>query len=208
MNRCSLRPSMGLCVATFVLVLTGCDHPEISRAKEALQVTLKDPGSVQYDEIKTYSERVVCGKYNAKNELGGYVGFKRFITMGGRLVTGDEHANYMVLCNDDLKKVPVDTYKLSRLDIDVTDKQTGKTRRWSASAAVWVEDSKRSELYALQEPLEKATKEFLANSEEGLSSLSGKYDFDKARVVEKALQKELQKHMKGIEIKGMSLTTF
>ncbi|AXA92510.1 hypothetical protein DPH57_15960 [Massilia sp. YMA4] len=199
---------MGLCLAAFALALTGCDDPEVSRAKDALQANLKDPGSVQYEGVKTYSEHVVCGKYNAKNELGGYVGFKQFITMNGSLVTGDDHANFMILCNDGVKKAPVDVYKLSRLDIDVTDKKTGKTRTWSASTEVWVEDGKRSELYALESALQDAVKKFLATSEEGLSSLSGEYDFEKTKIIEKALQKELQKQTNSIEIKGVNLTAY
>lgn len=128
--------------------------------------------------------------------------------MNGSLVTGDDHANFMILCNDGVKKAPVDVYKLSRLDIDVTDKKTGKTRTWSASTEVWVEDGKRSELYALESALQDAVKKFLATSEEGLSSLSGEYDFEKTKIIEKALQKELQKQTNSIEIKGVNLTAY
>ena len=48
------------------------------QAKQAISSVLKDPGSAQFRNIREVSGGVLCGEVNAKNELGGYVGFKRF----------------------------------------------------------------------------------------------------------------------------------
>lgn len=52
-------------------------------AKKLLEARLRDPGSVQYRNLGVYRPleaqgRSLCGEFNAKNSLGGYVGFKRF----------------------------------------------------------------------------------------------------------------------------------
>ena len=61
----------------------------IVAAKRAVQGALKDPNSAQFEEVRAnYTEEfgvVACGRVNAKNELGGYIGFKRFIS-GGKSV--------------------------------------------------------------------------------------------------------------------------
>lgn len=48
------------------------------RAKKAVSNLLKDPGSAQFRNIRETSPGFLCGEVNAKNEMGGYVGFKRF----------------------------------------------------------------------------------------------------------------------------------
>lgn len=60
---------------------------EVSAAKKAITSTLKDPSSVQFADI--YERRnpnadgkptpAVCGAFNAKNSLGGYVGLRQFV---------------------------------------------------------------------------------------------------------------------------------
>lgn len=47
----------------------------IERAKRYL----KDPDSARFDDIHTTPKGVVCGTVNAKNSLGGYVGYRQFI---------------------------------------------------------------------------------------------------------------------------------
>lgn len=53
----------------------------IADAQAKLISIAKDPASVQFQNMKTYrvdTDMTVCGEYNAKNSLGGYVGFKPF----------------------------------------------------------------------------------------------------------------------------------
>lgn len=48
----------------------------IAAAKQEIEKNLKDPASAQYRNLRVASG--VCGEVNAKNSLGGYVGFRRF----------------------------------------------------------------------------------------------------------------------------------
>lgn len=45
---------------------------------------LKDPDSAQFRNERRVG-RYLCGEVNAKNSLGGYVGFKRYMTSGADL---------------------------------------------------------------------------------------------------------------------------
>jgi hypothetical protein len=47
---------------------------------------LKDPASLQL-QVVTSKPGVICGRYNAKNSYGGYVGFKNFTYQSGTLYT-------------------------------------------------------------------------------------------------------------------------
>ena len=48
------------------------------RAKKAVSANLKDPESAQFRNIRETTPGFLCGEVNAKNAMGGYVGFKRF----------------------------------------------------------------------------------------------------------------------------------
>lgn len=52
-----------------------------ARAEALLAGYLIDPGSVQLRKVRTstVSSDSICGEVNAKNRMGGYVGFRRFI---------------------------------------------------------------------------------------------------------------------------------
>lgn len=58
----------------------------ITTAQQAVRASLKDPGSAQFKDVyANYSEEfnvVACGQVNSKNSLGGYTGFKRFVSNG------------------------------------------------------------------------------------------------------------------------------
>lgn len=57
----------------------------IVKSKEGIKKRLKDPGSAKFRDVRFYSggkTPVVCGQVNAKNALGGYSGFERFIASG------------------------------------------------------------------------------------------------------------------------------
>lgn len=205
LSRIALTSTLLLGAAT----LTGC-HPEVSRGKQALEAKLKDPGSVQYKDVVAYSENVVCGEYNAKNELGGYVGFKRFITLKGSLVRGDEHANFMLLCNNENKnKVEVDAADLGHQDLMVVNAKTGEARSWNTRVELWVDSGKKGDIWQVKEELQKVAALFLVKSDKGISGWSNNsYDPAQNQVTEQALRTELQKHMKDIEIKRVNLLVY
>lgn len=50
----------------------------IEKVKNAILESMKDPNSAQFRRITTNGAGV-CGEVNAKNSMGGYVGFKKFI---------------------------------------------------------------------------------------------------------------------------------
>lgn len=54
------------------------------QAIKEIKINLKDPNSIQTRNIKIYKKRsseAVCGEFNAKNAMGGYVGYKGFVYM-------------------------------------------------------------------------------------------------------------------------------
>lgn len=55
--------------------------------KAAVLENLKDPDSAKFRNLKTSRDLFLCGEVNAKNSMGGYVGFKRFYTMGAAGLT-------------------------------------------------------------------------------------------------------------------------
>lgn len=61
----------------------------IVAAERAVRRELKDPDAAQFRDMRAnYTEEfgvVACGRVNAKNEFGGYTGFRRFVS-GGRSV--------------------------------------------------------------------------------------------------------------------------
>ncbi|CAN7649888.1 hypothetical protein LJR039_005017 [Pseudorhodoferax sp. LjRoot39] len=62
----------------------------IVAAQRAVRATLKDPDSAQFKEVyANYTEAfdlVACGSVNAKNSVGGYTGFKRFVSSGKSVI--------------------------------------------------------------------------------------------------------------------------
>lgn len=63
--------------------LVGCSKVE-KESKEAILNTLKDPDSAQFQNINGY-----CGEVNSKNSYGGYVGFKRYVSIDGAVLLED-----------------------------------------------------------------------------------------------------------------------
>ena len=52
----------------------------IDAAKARIVSMLKDPDSAKFKDVAvSVSSGAVCGRVNAKNSHGGYVGFRRFI---------------------------------------------------------------------------------------------------------------------------------
>ena len=70
-----------------LLAPSGPDELLIEETKGLMRDRLKDPDSAKFRNIKvvdTPEGKFVCGEMNAKNSLGGYVGYKPFI--GGFLI--------------------------------------------------------------------------------------------------------------------------
>jgi hypothetical protein len=79
----------------------GNEQQIVLKAKERLERDLKDPDSVRYRKIVTVDEgrgaSTVCGEFNARNSMGGYVGYQTFVVVDGDMtmiapatVTDDE----------------------------------------------------------------------------------------------------------------------
>ncbi len=62
----------------------------IVAAERAVRGELKDPKTAKFRDVyANYSEElgvVACGRVNAKNELGGYSGFRRFVSSGKSVI--------------------------------------------------------------------------------------------------------------------------
>lgn len=53
---------------------------DIEEVKRRVLDRLNDPGSAQFREVKLYAKSGAgCGEVNAKNRMGGYVGFTLFV---------------------------------------------------------------------------------------------------------------------------------
>jgi hypothetical protein len=70
-------------------ILAGCDRGKtteellIESAQGIVAAQLKDPQSAQFRNMKgSEKARMVCGEINAKNSMGGYIGFKNFMVAG------------------------------------------------------------------------------------------------------------------------------
>lgn len=71
---------------------------------------LKDPVSAQWqNEVLSADHSTQCGEVNAKNSMGGYVGFKRYISNNsGYLVQGASFGTWSMADN----KTPVPDYMI------------------------------------------------------------------------------------------------
>lgn len=63
------------------------------KAMESVRKTLVDPNSASFRNVRVlegYSSHLVCGEVNAKNSLGGYIGFKKFIVLSNKVSIFDD----------------------------------------------------------------------------------------------------------------------
>lgn len=58
------------------------DWVTLPAARALISAQLNDPGSAQFRDDRFAKTGWFCGELNAKNPMGGYVGFKRFISGG------------------------------------------------------------------------------------------------------------------------------
>jgi hypothetical protein len=90
------------------IALAGCESSSIVEAKKHIESELKDPSSAQYRQVREFSGSLVCGEYNAKNSMGGYVGFKSFIFVSatGNYISeaNASEEDQSILCNNEPNK--------------------------------------------------------------------------------------------------------
>ncbi|WP_146196954.1 hypothetical protein [Achromobacter pulmonis] len=126
------KPLTALSCLTIGL-LAGCEKgkpPEellIESAQQVVATQLKDPLSAQFRNMQgSEGALMVCGEINAKNGMGGYVGFKRFM-VGGEVDTTSHTFKAGAIALIEPPKPPVDTSDLKapvtkeRLDRMVDD---------------------------------------------------------------------------------------
>ena len=72
---------------SMVILLTGCGvDKRVSAITAEFGNVLNDPASLQLKDVKHFGE-ISCGQFNAKNEMGGYSGYKSFIHHKDGIVT-------------------------------------------------------------------------------------------------------------------------
>lgn len=68
----------------------------MTNGKATLLNQLKDPDSAKFRNVFTADDVATCGEVNAKNAMGGYVGFKRFIAFADRVrMEGSDTFDFM-----------------------------------------------------------------------------------------------------------------
>lgn len=142
----------------------GCkgSDPDTDFAKRSLESSLVDPSSVQYQDVRRYTDGTVCGKYNAKNSMGGYTGFETFIYWDKGLITRSHVADNIVnLCSDDQHKVEVIEKHLS---LDFKPKNAGK-KASSAGVFLYVDANDPLILLNKRDAIEKIIKQVFEGSE-------------------------------------------
>lgn len=81
---------------------------KVKTLRQGITAVLKDPSSAQWQgELLSSGQETLCGEVNAKNSLGGYVGFKRYIANAhGFLIEGEGFKTWSMAHN----KTPVPDY--------------------------------------------------------------------------------------------------
>lgn len=75
---------------------TACEPASFKAAKAAVSRDMRDPMSTQFRDVVQGDGDIVCGEVNAKNTMGAYVGFTRFIvsdSLGVELESEDRKLN-------------------------------------------------------------------------------------------------------------------
>jgi hypothetical protein len=77
---------MCLClIVAFSSLLGACSGGEESRVIKEVKAMLNDPNSAEFRNIKVFENGNYCGEVNAKNKMGGYVGFQAFFMVESKL---------------------------------------------------------------------------------------------------------------------------
>lgn len=105
MNKTGIYFFIAIALGIGASVLYNWKHDEwiaIPKARESLRAQLRDPGSAEFRNERITKAGALCGEVNAKNGMGGYVGFKKYVSHGagnfvqGSWVLGEKsHDHYM-----------------------------------------------------------------------------------------------------------------
>lgn len=75
--------ALGLSVLAFAAVSCSSGAQLEQKARTAMEDSLFDAPSARFKELRAVTnpdgEKLICGAVNAKNQLGGYVGFRNFV---------------------------------------------------------------------------------------------------------------------------------
>ena len=78
---------------------------EMKKAADAILADyLYDPSSAQFRSLQRGKGGAICGKVNAKNRMGAYVGFKDFV------VSADQKTVHVSTSNNRLSSLPTDDF--------------------------------------------------------------------------------------------------
>jgi hypothetical protein len=82
-ERMEAFPSITILVASTMLLSCSPDPKEqvVSQAEMKVKAMLKDPDSAEFSDMHLWGDEkigIVCGRVNAKNSFGGYIGYQRF----------------------------------------------------------------------------------------------------------------------------------
>lgn len=69
---------------------------KIDAATNSIREALNDPESARFRRVALSPKgRAVCGEVNAKNKMGGYVGFRRFIVAADQSGIEDDNTSFV-----------------------------------------------------------------------------------------------------------------
>jgi len=97
---------------------------------EALRAHLYDPDSLKLRKVRYFSETgATCGEANARNRMGGYVGFRRFVVDhdGKVFIESDSRASTSDL-TEQLKEVQLQIAILQLMDARCPTKASASAR--------------------------------------------------------------------------------
>lgn len=143
----------------------GCKgyEPDTPAAMKIIESSLVDPESVQYKDIRRYTDGTVCGEYNAKNSMGGYTGFEPFIYWKKGLITRSRvKENITNLCSEEQHKVEVIEKHFSA---DFNPSKAAKKKEASVGVFVYMDASKPSITLEKHHTIEAIIKQVFEGSE-------------------------------------------
>lgn len=154
-----------LIMSAIVSGFMGCKgyEPDTPAAKKILESSLVDPGSVQYQDVRRYTDGTVCGQYNAKNSMGGYTGFEPFIYWKQGLITRSRvKENITNLCSEDQHKAEVIQEHFS---VDFNPSKAAEKKEASVGVFVYMDASKPSITLEERHAIEAIIKQVFEGSE-------------------------------------------
>jgi hypothetical protein len=95
MNNEIFMRKMSLILASLSLLFstTGCENAvqkKVKTTQDSFRMTLIDPNSAMFQDVKMYEDGALCGQVNSKNRMGGYVGFTSFYYKDGTSLVHQE----------------------------------------------------------------------------------------------------------------------